>query len=177
MSDHSFAPIYVRYVGLTDFDALYAAVIDWCKSYGYIWQETTYKHKIPSPKGAEQEWTWELQKEVTDYIQYKIKMEAHAWDLNEIIVEKGGKKKILSSGRFEVIINGTLVWDWQKRWGKSKFTQKLGQLYDTYIIKKDLESLYGDQLYYRIWNLQALLKKFFDMQAKWHAYKTYLKEN
>ena len=91
--------------------------------------------------------------------------------------QKGGKKKILSSGRFEVIINGTLVWDWQKRWGKSKFTQKLGQLYDTYIIKKDLESLYGDQLYYRIWNLQALLKKFFDMQAKWHAYKTYLKEN
>ena len=170
-------PIYVRYVGLTDFDALYAAVIDWCKSYGYIWQETTYKHKIPSPKGAEQEWVWELEKEVTDYIKYSIKMEAHVWDLNEIIVEKGGKKKSLSSGRFEVIIHGTLITNWQNKWKKNKFTEKLGEIYESVIMKKDIESLYGDQLAYRIWNLQALMKKFFDMQAKWHTYKTYLREN
>jgi len=163
-------------VGLTDFDALYAAVIDWCKQYGYIWHETTYKHKIPSPKGAEQRWKWKMEKEVTDYIQYIINMEARVWELNEIIVEKGGKKKSLSSGRFEIIISGVLVGDWQKRW-KGKWGKRFGAIYDKYIMNKEFESLYGDQLYYRIWNLQALLKKFFDMQSKWHAYKTYLKEN
>ena len=173
----SSAPLYVRYTGLTDFDALYAAVIDWCKSYGYVWHETTYKHKIPSPLGAEQEWVWKLDKEVTDYIKHDIFMEAHVWDLNEIVVEKGGKEKTLSSGKFEVRIICTLVVDYKDKWRKNKFTQRLGQIYDKVILKKDIEGMYWDTIYYRVWNLHALVKKFFDMQAKWHTYKTYLKEN
>jgi len=171
------APLYIRYIGLTDFDALYAAVIDWCKSYGYIWHETTYKHKIPSPKGAEQRWAWFIEKNVTDYIRHEFRIEARVWDLNEIIVEKGGKKKTLSSGKFQIIIQATLKADWQKRWGKSKISQKLGKFYDDIILKKDFESFYWDNMYYRVWHLHALIKKFFDMQTKWHAYEKYLKED
>tara|TARA_Y100000310_G_scaffold297657_1_gene330857 strand:+ start:189 stop:722 length:534 start_codon:yes stop_codon:yes gene_type:complete len=177
MGKEPISPLYIRYTGLVDFDALYAAVIDWCKNYGYTWHETTYKHKIPSPKGAEQRLFWKIEKEVTDYIKHEFKMEARVWDLNEIIIEKGGKKKSLSSGKFQIIITGNLRWDWQDRWGKNKFTQKLGKIYDSVIMKKDISSLYWDTMYYRVWNLHALIKKFFDMQAKWHTYKTYLREN
>ena len=45
----------VRYNGLFDFDTLYASIIDWGKNYGYKVHEKVYKHKIPSPLGAEQE--------------------------------------------------------------------------------------------------------------------------
>ena len=32
-------------------------------------------------------------------------------------------------------------------------------------------------IYYRMWNLQAIIKKYFDMQTKKYAYKGYLGED
>ena len=53
----------LRYSGIFDFDGLYAAVIDWAKNYNFMWHEVDYKHKVPNPLGAEQEWKWLLTKE------------------------------------------------------------------------------------------------------------------
>jgi hypothetical protein len=170
-------PIYVRYTGLFDFDALYAAIIDWCKSHGYKWDEETYKHKVPSPRGAESEWAWYAEKDVTDYIKYKISMKVHTWDGTEVEVIKDKKKKKLTNARFQIIMNGTIITDWQKRWEKNRFTRFLGRLYEEHIIRKKIENNYHDDLYYRLWNLQAIIKKFFNMQTKWNEYKKYLKED
>lgn len=169
-------PIRVRYSGLFDFDALYAAIIDWCKNYGYLWEEETYKHKVPSPKGAEQEFKWVAEKEVNDYIKYKIVMEPHIWDLTEVEVEKEGKKRSLSNGRIEILIKGELIPDWQKKFSRGRFSKFLGKAYYG-MRRREIESVYGDNLYYRLWNLQALIKKYFDMQTKWHEYKKYLGED
>ena len=150
---------------------------DWAKNYGYLWEEESYKHKVPSPKGAEQEWLWFAEKNVTDYIHYKLMILGHIWDMTEVEVEKEGKRKKLTNGRFEIIIIGTLTTDWQKKWGQNKFSRFLGRMYEKYVMVKEIETIYGDQLWYRMWNLQAVLKKFFDMQTKWHEYKRYLGEN
>jgi len=168
--------IYIRYSGLFDFDTLYAAIIDWFKNYGYIWYEETYKHKVPSPKGAELEWYWYGEKEITDYVKYVIHLFPHAWEITELEVTKDGKKKILYNGRIEIVLQGEFITDWQKKWGKSKFSQFLGRAYEK-MMRRDLESIYIDNLYYRIWNLHAVIKKFFDMQTKWHEYKRYLGED
>ena len=175
MASNKYPPIRVRYNGLFDFDGLYAAMTDWAKNYGYLWEEESYKHKVPSPKGAEQEWLWFAEKNVTDYIHYKLMILGHIWDMTE--VEKEGKRKKLTNGRFEIIIIGTLTTDWQKKWGQNKFSRFLGRMYEKYVMVKEIETIYGDQLWYRMWNLQAVLKKFFDMQTKWHEYKRYLGEN
>lgn len=170
-------PIYVRYTGLFDFDALYTAIVDWCKNEGYLWEEETYKHKVPSALGAEQEWKWHAEKEVTSYIKYEIKIEAHIWDRTEVEVTKDKKRKKLTNGRFQLILNGNVITDWQKKWEKNKFSRFLGKLYEEHIIRKEIENIYHDQLYYRLWNLQAIIKKFFDVQTKWHEYKKYLGED
>ena len=166
----------VRYTGLYDMDGLYALIIGWCKDKGYIWHEETYKHKVPSPRGAEQEWGWWIEKEITEYIKFEVHFHPHAWEINEVEIDKGGKKKSLINGKFEIIIQPIMILDWQKKWDKNRFTRFLGKRYYE-LMRKEIESLYHDMLYYRVWNLQALIKKFFDMQAKWHTYKTYLKEN
>lgn len=168
--------IEVRYEGLFDFDALYAAIIDWSKNYGYAWHEKAYKHKVPSPLGAEQELNWQITKEVTDYIKHGVVMVAHLWDLTEVEVEVDGKKKKLSNGRIYIRIKGTLYYEWQGVFGGSKFAQTLGKWYAK-LTKKELESVYADTLYYRLWNLQALIKKYFDMQTTKYAYKGYLGES
>ena len=58
--------VELRFNGLFDLDGLYAAVVDWSKNYGYRWHEYTYKHKVPSPKGAEQELMWLITKNVLE---------------------------------------------------------------------------------------------------------------
>ncbi|MBT4935275.1 hypothetical protein HOL21_04860 [Candidatus Woesearchaeota archaeon] len=166
--------ITLRYTGLFDFDGLYAAIIDWAKNYGYMWHEKDYKHKVPSPSGAEQEWMWEMTKNVTDYIGHKIIFTVHSWDITEIQVDVEGKKKDLTNARLYIKIQPTLIYDWQKRF-KGRFGSKLGGWYQK-VWRKDYESTYGDQLYYRVWDLHAIIKKYFDMQTKKYAYKGYLGE-
>lgn len=168
-------PVYIRYTGLFDFDALYSAIVDWFKNQGYIWEEETYKHKVPSPRGAEVEFKWMGEKDITDYIKYKIVMDVHLWDITEVEVKE--RKKKLTNARFQIVMKGTITTDWQKKWGKNKFTKFLGKLYEEHVVRKEIENIYFDNLYYRLWNLQAVIKKFFDMQTKWHEYKKYLGED
>ena len=173
MGRKSLPKITLRYNGLFDFDRLYSTIIDWAKTYGYMWHERQYKHKV-SGLGAEQEFIWELTKNVNEYINFKIIFEVHGWDLVELEMEQNGQKKPMTSGRIYLVMNGTLTWDWQEKFAKGRFAKLLGKWYEK-ITAKDI-SLYIDQLYYRMWNLHALLKKYFEMQTKKHTYKGYLRE-
>jgi len=170
------APIILRYNGLFDFDAMYAAVIDWTKNYGYIWHEKAYKHKVPNPKGAEQELEWEMSININEYVKYSITFSIHAWELNEVDVDIDGKKKTLSNGRLYMVINGKVECDWQNKFGTSKFGAWLGEKYFQ-LMMKNISLEYADGLYYRMWNLHALLKSYFDMQSKKQTYKNYLGES
>lgn len=175
MSDVPLPKITLKYDGLFDFEGLYAAITDWAKNYGFLWHESDYKHKVPSPNGAEQEMRWIIEKNVTDYIQYEITFDVHMWDMQELEIEQDGLKKPIVKARIYIIIKGKMVYDWQEKFSGSKFTEKLGDWYNK-IMQKDIESKI-DPLYYRMWNLHAIIRKYFDMQAKKYAYKGYLGEN
>ncbi|HIH11347.1 TPA: hypothetical protein HA241_04110 [Candidatus Woesearchaeota archaeon] len=168
-------PITLRYNGIFDFDGMYAAVMDWAKNYGYKWMEKEWKHKVPSPKGAEQEIGWIIEKKVTDYVFHKIEFTIHTWEMQDVEVESNGKKKTLTTARLYIIINGTLEGDWQRRF-TGKFGKMLGDWYYQFVAKKDFEGGQGDVLWYRMWDLHAILKTYFDMQSKRYAYKGYLGE-
>ncbi|MBI2146463.1 hypothetical protein HYU22_03925 [Candidatus Woesearchaeota archaeon] len=169
--------ITLHYTGLFDFDGLYVAVVDWAKNYGYMWYERSYKHKVPNPKGAEQELDWLITKKVTDYIGFEIWFQIHTWDQTEVEVEVDGKKKTLTNARIHLTMNGKVIYDRQGRFAKgNRFAQMLGDWYSQYIYKREIET-YWDQLYYRMWNLHAILKKYFEMQTQKFAYKGYLKEH
>ncbi|MBR9682997.1 hypothetical protein GOV03_00465 [Candidatus Woesearchaeota archaeon] len=167
---------YIQYTGLFDFDGFYAAMIKWLKEREYEWHEKGQKHKVPTPKGAELEWNWEGRKEVTDYIKYVLGIKAHLWDITEVKVDQGRRKKKLMNGRIQLVMSGQVITDWQKKWGKNKFTKFLGRLYEK-MIRREIEAVYIDTLYYRMWDLHAVIKKYFDMQTKWNEYNKYLKED
>ena len=165
-----------------------------------------------------------MKKKVTSYVHYRFLLSVHTWDLREVQVDiGGGKKRSLTNARIEIIIQPTIQFDWQGKFGvdyekdfnedttilspssyvvKDKegnprldkegneqisykygkkpigrfFAPFLGKLYWR-VMKQDMENIYADQLYYRAWNLHALIKKYFDMQTKHHAYKRYMGEN
>lgn len=173
MGEIKMEPITVRYAGIFDFDGLYVAVIDWAKNYGYRWHESSYKHKIPSPAGAKQELDWEITKNVTEYIQYEIKFTVVMTDLKEIEI----KGKNLSQGQIYIVMKGNVIFDWQEKFKGSKFAKKLGEWYLKLKGESDIDTIYWDQLYYRMWNLHAIIKKYLDLQGQKYAYKGYLKED
>ena len=179
MTDYTvYGRITVRYTGLFDLDSLFAAVVSWAKNQGYMWHEKTFKHKVPSPRGSEQEFTWVLTKKVTDYVSFQIVLTGNVWDLKVVEVEVDGKKKKLSSARLYIWIDCKILTDWQKRFAKGgKFTQWMGRKYEDWILEKTISSKYYDIVWYRAWDLQALLKKYFDMQTKHYAFKGYIKED
>jgi len=176
MAIYPLRPISLRYQGLFDFDGLYATVVDWAKNYGYMWHEKAYKHKVPNPKGAEQEMEWEMTSKVTEFIKFRIGIELHAWDMNEVEVETEGRRKTLTNARLIIKINGHVESDWQGKFSGTPFAKKLGDIYGKLVADKDIVA-YWDPLYYRIWSLHAIMKKYFDMQSKKNAYKGYLGEN
>jgi len=175
MGKVEFDPMFIRYTGLFDFDGLYILISDWGKNYGYLMHEREYKHK--AAEGAEQEVAWVLSKNVTDYVSFEITIEVHTYDVNEVIVEVGaGKKKPLANGRIQIKMWGVVQTDWQKRFGKTPFTKRLGKWYEA-IKDKEIGDAYIEKLNYRTINLHALIKKHLELQTKKHAYKSYLGEN
>ncbi|MBS3139545.1 hypothetical protein J4479_00935 [Candidatus Woesearchaeota archaeon] len=158
----------VRYNGLFDFDGLYAAVIDWAKNEGYMWHERTFKHKVPRPYGAEQELDWEITKNVTDFFQFGIAIRVHIWDLKEVEVQTEKGKKKLSQARVLIVMNGKLVTDWKRRFARGVFNKLLGKWYDK--INYSKIGGYADTLAYRMLSLQAIIKKYFNMQTKKNVY-------
>ena len=127
------APIILRYRGLFDWDGLYAAMVDWFKKYRFYFHEETYKHKVPTPFGAEQELRWFIWQDVTDYIRFHVQINLHLWEMTEVEVVKDGKKKVLTNARLEIKIIGKLHIDWQDKFEKNKFTRMLRDYYNKYI--------------------------------------------
>lgn len=167
----------VRYNGLFDFDTLYAAIVDWGKNYGYRVHEKSYKHKVPSPKGAEQQIAFEMDKTVDNFVRYMLKVNIHTWDMMEVNVDVAGRKKQLTNARIEVQIQYVLFMDWQKKFSSdSSLVQLFSKMYFR-LMKGTLEAVHFDGLHYRVVNFQAMIKKYFDLQAKANPYKTYLGEN
>ena len=166
----------IRYRGLFDWGGLYYAIGDWFKRYNYYLHEETYKHKVPSPRGAEQELHWYADIEMNEFIKFRIYVDFHLWDMTELEVVKNGKKKLLTNARIEISIHGRITWDWQGRFERNKLTRVLQGLWVKHIFRREVTSLWGDMLYYRMWNLHSYIKKKLDMQTQYHAYAGYLGE-
>jgi len=167
----------VRYRGLFDFSGLYNSMADWFKHYRYVLHEEMYKHKVPSPSGAEQELSWWAEEEVNEFIKFRMEVEFHLWDMTEIEVVKDGKKKQLTNARIEIKLKAVLIHDWQDRFEQSKFTRMLRSLYWSVIYRREATGFWTDMIYYRTLGLQAHIKQYLDLQTKWHAYEGYLGEN
>jgi hypothetical protein len=160
--------IITRYDGLFDLDGLYAAIIDWCKNYGFRWHEKDYKHK----KGGEVEWAWEMTKKVTRYVTYKYTLTIHMWDMKEVPVE--GKSKPLTNARLYIWIDSEIGTDWQNRESKlGRFGGWLGKIYDKRVFSGELADHY-DIVWYKAYDLQSVIKKYFDMETKKNEYAGYL---
>jgi len=166
--------LIIRYKGVLDLDGLYRIIVQWLKARRFWFHESTYKHKVPSPFGAEEEITFRAERKCNNYYKDDIVVYFHIWDQQDVEVIKEGKKQKLIKAKVEIRIQGTLGLDYQGRFEKTAFAQKLRNFMHKYIIKETIENIWADELYYRTLKLQALIKDYIDMQTKSHEYAGYL---
>jgi len=164
----------IRYKGLFDFDGLYNLMVQWMKSRRYWFHEQKYKHKVPTPKGAEQEMTFFGTKKVTDYIEYDLKVDIHIWEMTEVEVIHKGVKKTLTNGRMELQFRGYCNLDFEGRWETNRAFQVLKHFYNQYIAKEEIESIFWDTIQYKTQHFMNVVKEFLDMEAKGYEYAGYM---
>jgi len=152
-------------------------MVQYLKANRYWFHEYKYKHKVPSPLGAEQEFFWRGEKKVNEYIQYQIFIDIHLWEMTEVEVMQKGNKKTLTNARMEIKLRGQMDIDYEKRYDESTFLQAIKDFYNKYIAKRELESIFWDTIHYRCQKFLNVIKEYLDMQAKGYEYRGYLGDN
>jgi hypothetical protein len=159
----------LKYVGILDLDGLFKTMYQWYNDYGYEFHEKTVKHKVPGPLGADQEIEWTGWRKINGYVKFWVDVYFHLWQLKDVEVIKEGKKVKLSRARMLIEFSGRVDLDYSNRFGGSRFLQALQDWYHKFVIKKEIDSIYTDQLYYRILKLYTVCKEYLDMEAKHNA--------
>lgn len=157
--------VVLKYKGVFDFDGMMDYAFKWFKDRGFEFNEKKHKHKMSCPRGFEIEWDVEAWRKIDDFYKYKLFISLHAWDAYQVDAIKDGKKVKMWYMRLELATGFQVECDYQGRWSKTPFMNKLLNFYTQYIIKKDIVVKHGDALYYKALELHTGLKKFIGMTA------------
>lgn len=130
----------VKYKGIIDLKLIYKKLREWLMREGYSDPcnegEKKYSERI-KPTGKQMEIVWESKKkEEVGYFTLQIKIEFFINNLNEVEVEKDGRKIKLDSGEFEVKFSSNLIRNADGKWDEDSFMFKI---YERFIIKDKID--------------------------------------
>ncbi|MFC1710629.1 hypothetical protein ACFLZJ_00515 [Nanoarchaeota archaeon] len=100
--------------------------------------EKKYKEKLRGDS-KEIQIQWEATKKMTDYFQFKMKVDFLVLDLKNIEVTKGNAKIRTNSGSVKAKIKGILVRDYEGKFERGAFRKFLRSVYEKWIIKSRIE--------------------------------------
>ncbi|MFH1054101.1 MAG: hypothetical protein V1740_06805 [Candidatus Woesearchaeota archaeon] len=155
----------IKYRGLFDYKELTNNMRRWFIDSNYEFNEGTYKHKVPSPAGYEQELKWKAERKVTGYVLYRIKVYFHIWDIKEVDVVKDSKKKKMWDARVLIEMDGEVELDWNNYFEKGKFLEGIREWINKYLLFTKIQGGWTDELYYHIYKLHLVTKQSLGMST------------
>lgn len=158
-------PQMIIFKGIFDFDELYKVMYDWFDYRGYTFHETKYKSKAKDT-GLEREIIWDAWKKTTDFIKYWFRIHILMANVEKIEVVKENQKKELIKARMFIRVSAKLEVDYDDRFEGSKLKQSLRQFLITYVIKRKIDSSWGDILQFKQYEVLNIIKQTLDMQIK-----------
>lgn len=158
----------VKFKGVFDLDGLYKTMYNWFEAKQYEFHETLYKSKPP-----ELELTWRAERKKTGYIREVVNVYFHLFGSEVEAVKKGVKQRLMK-GRMLIDFWGVIETDYpsitnERKW-TSAWQRRLQRFYNEYIIKKEMDLIHTDTLYYEIYQLHDVVKNYLDLEAKGHTY-------
>jgi len=161
--------VHIRYKGVFDFPEIWRLIGDWFESKGFEVLETKAKHRTGA-LGEEMECGMEAWRNVTDYYRFRMWTYVKYYDGQTVEIVKNGVKKKVIKARVYFRVSGQLVIDYSDRYDKSRMMRQLGKFLNDYVLKWQWDSIYGDQLNYKILELQNVIKEYLNMTVTGSEY-------
>jgi len=143
--------VFLQYKGVWDMDNLYKTTADFLRQQKFKFYEKMQRQRKPGPFGVERLYSFEGIRDVDEHHRWHVYVKLETFDERDVeVMNKDGTKKTMSEGRVWIRIWGTIVLDYEKKWERSYFTLHLRKFYNKFIIKKRIEFIYWDKLYYNV---------------------------
>ena len=158
----------IFYGGMFDYSKLYKGIAQWFNDNGYEFHDELFKHKVPLPKGVEQEFKVYGWYKVDEYVQIWIRIHCHTWEVRDVEFLQDGQKKKLQKGKIMIRIEPELKLDYN-----SKFNGVMGVKVQSFLNNviwyKRITGNLQDTAYYRSYKLHLRIKELLNMSTAWNA--------
>ena len=159
-------PHRIKYKGMFDLDGLYKIMALWFKDRRFELHERLYKSKPP-----ELEVRWEGERKRTSYAKELVRVHIHMWGEYDVEVIANGKKKKMANVRMIITITGDIeapysdIFD-KPRWTATNIERRLNQVFRNWVMRREMEGLYWDRLYYELYDLYGTIKDYLKFGAR-----------
>ena len=159
-TSYSLPTLYLKHRGLFNHSAFVQAIQQWYIDNGYKY--TPGKFKL---KANEAEYEAEGERDIHEYVKFKVGI--HVWirDIADVDVVKDGEKKKMQDGYLQIEVMGEINMDPNKRFAGSKFLQRLQDFYHKYVIKQTINDVWEDDLFLKMNELMGTIKNVLGTEA------------
>ena len=159
-------PHRIKYKGIFELEGLYRTMARWFKDGRYELHEGLYKSKPP-----EMELRWLGERKRTGYAKEIVRVHVHMWGDYDLEVIANGRKKKMANVRMVITIRGDIESPYpdifgQPRWSQTNIERRLNTIFRNWVIKREMEGLYWDRLYYELYDLYGTIKEYLKFGAR-----------
>ena len=163
-------PVTIKFRGLYDLDGLYRFMANWLRQRRYEVHETLYKSKPP-----EMELRIRAERKHTGFVMWVITIYYHSWGEYDVDAVVNSKTKKMANARMKLVLNGEIVAPYEDIFGRPKWTsnsteRRLLNLFRNWFMKRELEAIEWDTLYYEMYKFHGAIKDFLKYEAKGNVY-------
>lgn len=155
----------LRYEGYLDYPGLLNMMYSWLILRDWDVDETKAVH-APKPLGADREIKWKCQINESDYVRFNVAISMIFHELRQEEVKVNGEKKQTYHSRFYIEIESEVETDWQEKFKGSKFKEKLGKWYDSFVYGEEIGGIWEDKLYYTTLKFYDEIKRYLNMESR-----------
>ena len=152
--------LYLKHRGMFSQSGFVQSIQHWFTENSYRFHPNKYKLK-----SNESEYEAYGERDIHEYVKFKIAI--HAWirDISEVEVVKDGEKVKMQEGAINLEMEGVILYDPNKRFGNSKFMEWLHNFYQTYIVRQTMAEVWEDDLFLKMNELMGTIKKELSIEA------------
>lgn len=128
-------PIEIKYHGVFNAVELYRTIKNYSLDKGYTPHDLKYEEEVV---GKKRRILAEVRpyKNITNYMKYRFWTIILIEDMEDVVIEKDGKKVTMQHGEVIIKITGLIAYDWTRQWEAKPWLYFLREIFDKYIFRQ-----------------------------------------
>ena len=152
----------IKYKGLLDCSTFYKHLCGWLDNHEYTKNELINEEQVLE-EGKQIKIHQEPFKQISDYAKVEMQIDIVFSGLNEVEIEKDGKKQKIDKGDVEMHVETFLITDYEQRWQNKPFYYFTKKILERFFFVSYMEQ-YKDELREDKDSLMQEMKKFLNLK-------------